>query len=194
MARLIHLFVLYSQKQEEERIARIHARQEAARKLAHNVEILLEQRALVTGNKTNRDQTKRMSSRDLLATARQVAQNFNSLSYRMRSDFAIDDKTKSTRTNISQKSPHFQKHCPGKTSHDQNQNISGEAKAKEEMLQAASKGGIAFTIGFEERDATGSSLCHNLQSPTKRKTKTPVTVKDIEEKQKKAEERRNVSP
>ena len=97
-------FILSSQQQVEQRLKRIHDRQEAARKLAHNVELLLQQKSLISAGRGTSHETPKMTSSELLATARHVAKDFRTLTCQTTKDLAVDDKTTTCQKNTHLKS------------------------------------------------------------------------------------------
>ena len=159
----------------EQKLKRIHDRQEAARKLAHNVEILLQQRSVQSASKGASHNTPQMTPSELLATARNVVRDFRTLSSQMRKDFAVDDKN----NNLSQKSPSCTKNQEKKLSF------------VESSINDNNRG-VAFTVGFDDDTEPLSPVPKVLQVPNKTH-KSRLTAQELEEKQRKAEERRNVS-
>lgn len=165
----------------EQRLKRIHDRQEAARKLAHNVELLLQQKSLMGVGRGENHSTPKMTSSELLTTARHVAKDFRTLTSQMTKDFALDDKN----NNMSKKcqsrvKPTYQK---------ENQTTCSSAKS---LIKNDNNRSVAFTVGFDEDKQPVSPIPKALQVPH-RKEKTKLTAEELDEKLRKAAERRNVS-
>ena len=164
-----------TQQQVELRLKRIHGRQEAARKLAHNVEILLHQRSIAGDGRGTSHNRPQMTSSELLATARHVAKDFKTLTSQMTKDFALDDKN----NNLPQKTPSYFKTQEKKPS-------SVESSINDNNRS------VAFTVGFDDDKQSLSPVPKALQVQNKTQ-KSRLTAQELEEKQRKAEERRNVS-
>ncbi|XP_068748532.1 uncharacterized protein [Montipora capricornis] len=161
----------------EQRLKRIHERQEAARKLAHNVEILLHQRFIAgAGRDLSQQITPQMTSSELLATARHVAKDFSRLKCQMRKDFDFQQETNNN--NISQKAPRCSRTHQIKK-HSQEEGSSNNNNRS-----------VAFTVSFNDDKQPLPEVPKTLQMLSKTK-KSRLTAQDLEEKQRKAEERRN---
>ena len=162
----------------EQRLKRIHDRQEAARKLAHNVELLLQQKSLIGHGGGINQNTPRMTSSELMTTACHVAKDFRTLTCQMTKDFSVDDKN----NNLS-------KEC-------QRQVMPTHQKEKPTSLVKSSSNdnnrSVAFTVGFDEDKQPVSPIPKALQVPC-RKDKSKLTAQELDEKLRKAAERRNVS-
>lgn len=169
----------------EQRLKRILDRQEAARKLAHNVEILLHQRSIAIAGRGISHNTPQMTSSELLATAHHVAKDFRTLTSQMKEDFAVDDKN----NNLTQKSPSCNKAQEGKHSLRKKKE---EKQSSVESSKNDNNRGIAFTVGFDDDKQPLSPVPKALQV-TNKPHKSRLTAQELEEKQRKAEERRNVS-
>lgn len=163
-------------QQVEQRLKRIHDRQEAARKLAHNVELLLQQKSLVGAGRGPSRDTPKMTSSELLATARHVAKDFRTLTSQMTKDLAVDDKN----NNLSKDHPPLVK------SKDQKEK---QACLKTPSVDDSNKS-IAFTVGFDEERQPLSPVPKVLQK-THRKDRSKLTAQELDEKQRRAMERRN---
>lgn len=162
----------------EQRLKRIHDRQEAARQLAHNVELLLQQKSLVgVGRGTSQD-TPKMTSSELLATARHVAKDFRTLTSQMTKDLALDDKN----NNLSKERQSRVKPTDQKEKH----------RSLEKSSTNDNNRSVAFTVDFDEDKQPISPVPKALQK-TCRKDKSKLTAQELEEKQRQATERRNVS-
>ena len=159
----------------EQRLKRIHERQEAARKLAHNVEIILQQRSIVGAPRDSNHSRPQMTSSELLATARHVARDFNILTCQMSKDFTIEEENNnfSKQTLSCAKTRQAKKHNPGPESSNNDRSV-------------------AFTIAFDHDKQPVSPVPRKLQVVNTR-PRGKLTAQDLEEKQRKAEERRNVS-
>lgn len=160
----------------EQRLKRIHDRQEAARKLAHNVELLLQQKSLICDGGGISDSTPKMTSSELMTTARHVAKDFRTLTCQMTKDFAVDDKN----NNLS-------KEC-------QSRAITTYQKEKPTSLAKSSSNdnnrGVAFTVGFDEDKQQVYPIPKALQVSCR---KGRLTAQELDEKLRQATERRNVS-
>ena len=121
-----------------------------------------------------------MTSSELFATARHVAKDFCRLTSQITKDFAFDEENNnynSQRGPSCVKTQQFKKHFSEEGSvHDNNR---------------CNNRSVAFTVGFKGKQAL-SPVPNTLQLPNKTKKSRP-TAQDLEEKQRKAEERRNVS-
>ena len=160
----------------EQKLKRIHDRQEAARKLAHNVEMLLQQRSIQSATKAGANQnTPQMQSSQLLATARHVARDFIALTSQMTKDFVVDDRN----NNLSKKSVSYLK------SQEEKRNVVKSSNNDNNR-------GIAFTVSFDDNPQCLSPVPKALQVP-KKTQKSMLTAQELQEKQQRAEERRNVS-
>lgn len=163
-------------QQVEQRLKRIHDRQEAARQLAHNVELLLQQKSLVgVGRGTSQD-TPKMTSSELLATARHVAKDFRTLTSQMTKDLALDDKN----NNLSKERQSRVKPTDQKEKH----------RSLEKSSTNDNNRSVAFTVDFDEDKQPISPVPKALQK-TCRKDKSKLTAQELEEKQRQATERRN---
>lgn len=164
------------QQQVEQRLKRIHDRQEAARKLAQNVEILLQQRSISGASRgSSCHNTHHMTSSELFATARHVARDFRTLTSQMTKDFALDDKN----NNVAQK----------------NSTCIKTRQAKHSLAESSvndNNRSVAFTVGFDDDKGPLSPVPKTFKVPNKTQ-KTRLTAEELEEKQRKAEERRTVS-
>lgn len=160
-------------QQVEQRLKRIHDRQEAARKLAQNVEILLQQRSISgAGRGSSCHNTHHMTSSELFATARHVARDFRTLTSQMTKDFALDDKN----NNVAQK----------------NSTCIKTRQAKHSLAESSvndNNRSVAFTVGFDDDKGPLSPVPKAFKVPNKTQ-KTRLTAEELEEKQRKAEERR----
>lgn len=160
----------------EQKLKRIHDRQEAARKLAHNVEMLLQQRSIQSASKAGANQnTPQMTSSQLLATARHVARDFRALTSQMTKDFVVDDRN----NNLSKKSVSYLK------SQEEKRNVVKSSNDDNNR-------GIAFTVSFDDNPQCLSPVPNALRVP-KKTQKSMLTAQELQEKQQRAEERRNVS-
>lgn len=158
----------------EQKLKRIHDRQEAARKLAHNVEMLLQQRSIQSATKAGANQnTPQMTSSQLLATARHVARDFRALTSQMTKDFVVDDRN----NNLSKKSVSYLK------SQEEKRNVVKSSNND-------NKRGIAFTVSFDDNPQCLSPVPKALRVP-KKTQKSMLTAQELQEKQQRAEERRN---
>lgn len=161
------LFTVSQQQQREQKLQRIHDRQEAARKLAQNVDILLQQRAFAMGVADNN--VKPLPSQQIMATANQVAQNFRDLTKQLGNDLSVGDRKETEKSKAT---------C-----------TKNEVKiAGSEKRQSTSQS-VSFTVDVPSRDVQTKSTKPVLSA----KKKKVLTVEDIEEKQRRAEERRNVN-
>lgn len=159
----------------EQRLKRIHDRQEAARKLAHNVELLLQQKSLIGDGGGISDNTPKMTSSELMTTARHVAKDFRTLTCQMTKDFAVDDKN----NNLS-------KECQSRTRTTcQNKKPTSFAKSSINDNNRS----VAFTVGFDEDKPPVYPIPKALQVPCR---KDRLTAQELDEKLRKATERRNV--
>lgn len=184
---LITKMYLSVQEQVEQRLKRIHDRQEAARKLAHNVEILLQQRSLVGAGRGTSPNTPQMTSSELLATAQHVAKDFRTLTSQMKRDFAVDDKN----NNLSMKGPASHGKTPSQVKTPSCIKTLEKHSAVESSINDNNRG-VAFTVGFDDDKQLLSPVPKALQVSNKT-CKSRLTVQELEEKQIKAEERRKVS-
>lgn len=157
----------------EQRLKRIHERQEAARKLAHNVEIILQQRSIAGAPRDSNHSRPQMTSSELLATARHVARDFKTLTCQMSKDFTIEEENNnfSKQTLSCAKTHQAKKHNPGPESSNNDRSV-------------------AFTIAFDHDKQPVSPVPRKLQVVNTRQ-RGKLTAQDLEEKQRKAEERRN---
>ena len=157
----------------EQKLKRIHDRQEAARKLAHNVEMLLQQRSIQSATRAGANQnTPQMTSSQLLTTARHVARDFRALTSQMTKDFVVDDRN----NNLSKKSVSYLK------SQEERRNVVKSSNNDNNR-------GIAFTVSFDDNPQCLSPVPKALRVPKK----TQKSMQELQEKQQRAEERRNVS-
>lgn len=161
-------------QQVEQRLKRIHDRQEAARKLAHNVELLLQQKSLISAGRGTSHETPKMTSSELLATARHVAKDFRTLTCQTTKDLAVDDKN----NNLSKEHPPKVK--------PKNQKEKHTSLKKSSVHDNRS---IAFTVGFDEEKQPLSPVPKALQK-TCAKDRSKLTAQELDEKQRKAMERR----
>lgn len=160
----------------EQKLKRIHDRQEAARNLAHNVEMLLQQRSIQSATKAGVNQnTPQMTSSQLLATARHVARDFRALTSQMTKNFVVDDRN----NNLSKKSVSYLK------SREEKCNVVKSSNNDNNR-------GIAFTVSFDDNPQCLSPVPKALRVP-KKTQKSMLTAQELQEKQQRAEERRNVS-
>jgi len=171
-------YLLLTQQHVEQRLKRIHDRQEAARKLAHNVELLLQQKSLIGDGGGISYNTPKMTSSELMTTARHVAKDFRTLTCQMTKDFAVDDKNNNLSKECkSHVTPTYQKEKPTRSakssSNDNNRSV-------------------AFTVGFDEDKQPVSQIPKALQVSC-RKDRSKLTAQELDEKLRKAAERRNVS-
>ena len=168
--------ILLTKQHLEQRLKRIHDRQEAARKLAHNVELLLQQKSLIGDGGGVSHNTPKMTSSELMTTARHVAKDFRTLTCQMTNDFAVDDKN----NNLS-------KEC-------QSRAMTTYQKEKPTSLAKSSSDdnnrSVAFTVGFDEDKQPVYPIPKALQVPCR---KDRLTAQELDEKLRKATERRNVS-
>lgn len=166
---------MFKQQLVEQRLKRIHERQEAARKLAHNVEIILQQRSIAGAPRDSNHSRPQMTSSELLATARHVARDFNTLTCQMSKDFTIEEENNnfSKQTLSRAKICQAKKHNPGPESSNNDRSV-------------------AFTVAFDHDKQPVSPVPRKLQVVNTRQ-RGKLTAEDLEEKQRKAEERRNVS-
>ncbi|XP_078363406.1 uncharacterized protein LOC144647475 isoform X2 [Oculina patagonica] len=164
----------------EQRLKRIHDRQEAARKLAHNVELLLQQKSLMDVGRGENHNTPKMTSSELLTTARHVAKDFRTLTSQMTKDFAVDDKNNNSSKGCQrQVKPTCQK---------ENHTTCSSAKS---LIKNDNNRSVAFTVGFDDDKQPVSPIPKALQVPYKKKEKSKLTAEELDEKLRKAAERRN---
>ena len=145
---------------------------------------------LATGQKQTH--TQKMTSKEIMDTARRVALHFNSLSNQMRKDFAVEtkqNKTKACENNNVKPKPNSMEHHNDKSSVNSWQNT-GEATCN---LPRSTSAGMAFSIDLDPDKGRNAPLPKKLTSPCKTKKGSSLTAWDVEEKLMKAEERRNVS-
>ena len=159
----------------EQRLKRIHDRQEAARKLAHNVELLLQQKSLIGDGGVSSHNTPKLTASELMTTACHVAKDFRTLTCQMTKDFVVDDKNNNhSKECQSRAMTTYQKEKPtslAKSSDDNNRSV-------------------AFTVGFDEDKQPVYPIPKALQVPCR---KDKLTAQELDEKLRKATERRNVS-
>lgn len=169
---------MLTQQHVEQRLKRIHDRQEAARKLAHNVELLLQQKSLIGDGGGISHNTPKMTSSELMTTARHVAKDFRTLTCQMTKDFAVDDKNNNLSKGCeSQVMPSYQK-----------EKLTSLAKSSSNDNNRS----VAFTVGFDEDKQPVIPIPKALQVPC-RKDRSKLTAQELDEKLRKAAERRNVS-
>ncbi|XP_032238326.1 leucine-rich repeat and IQ domain-containing protein 1 isoform X2 [Nematostella vectensis] len=161
-------------KREEERLDRIHKRQEAARKLAQNVDIILQQRAFAQGNNATNIQP--MTQQDLYSTAKQIKHDFFMLKCQLRKDLTVENEKKASHN---------------ETSH--NKNIDENQNCKQGIKKRHDSGSVSISFEVKLDDVECKNKCApppNLTSARKLK-KEQVDHFNLEEKQRKAEERRD---
>ncbi|XP_031549600.1 uncharacterized protein LOC116287111 [Actinia tenebrosa] len=154
------------QHYKENRLKRIRERQEACRKLAQNVDTLLQQRALAQGVADGA--VKHMTPSEILATAHLVSQNFRALTIQLGNDLAVKDKGKEK----------MHKQCQ-----DENQDKSVRVSCSQKKYPSS----VSFTVSC---DSGNSPVKPKLTPKLHQKKKRTLTAEEIEEKQR-AEERRN---
>lgn len=171
-------YPLLTQQHVEQRLKRIHDRQEAARKLARNVELLLQQKSLIGDGGGISHNTPKMTSSELMTTARHVAKDFRTLTCQMTKDFAVDDKNNNLSKGCeSQVMPSYQK-----------EKLTSLAKSSSNDNNRS----VAFTVGFDEDKQPVTPIPKALQVPC-RKDRSKLTAQELDEKLRKAAARRNVS-
>ena len=164
----------------EQRLKIIHDRQEAARKLAHNVELLLQQKSLVGVGRGTSHSVPKMTSSELLTTARHVAKDFRTLTSQMTKDFTVDDKNNN-----------FPKESKSRVKPTCTYQEDKDTSLVKSSINDNNRS-VAFTVGFGEDKQLTSPVPKALQVPN-RKYKSKLTTQELDEKQRKAAERRSVS-
>lgn len=172
---------LLTQQHEEQRLKRIHDRQEAARKLAINVELLLQQKSLMSVGRGTSHNTPKMTSSELLTKARHVAKDFRTLTSQMTKDFAVDDKN----NNLS-------KECQSGVKPTHQKEKPTTCNSTKSLIKNDNNRSVAFTVGFDDDKQPVSPIPKALQVPN-RKEKSKLTAEELDEKLRKAAERRSVS-
>lgn len=130
------------------------------------MDILLQQRALAQG--TADGAVKRMPPSEILATAHLVSQNFRALTNQLGNDLTVKEKGK-------------EKTCKEWQEEDQNTRVSCSKKKYPSS--------VSFTVSC---DSENSPVKPKLTSKQHQKKKKMLTAEHLEEKQRQAEERRNV--
>jgi hypothetical protein len=130
------------------------------------VDTLLQQRALAQG--TADVTIQRMSPNEILATARLVSNNFRALTNQLGNDLAVKEMEK---THIK---------C------DEKQNERAGCSRKKYPSS------VAFTVDMTSKDRT-NPVKPKIASKQQQKKKSVLTAEALEEKQRQAEARRNVS-
>ena len=188
---------LFSQQHEKMRLKRIYERQEAARKLVNNVEILLYQKSLTAVERNDKPHTRKMECAELLATAHCVARDFKTLTCQMSKDFAINDRNnhvaqKHHAAGKQVKMDHLQKDqqhslapiSPHPENNDSNKNTINKNNSNKS---------IAFTVGFDDESQLQSPAPKVLEAQKRKGQCIKPTSVLLQEKQRLADERRAVS-
>jgi hypothetical protein len=164
----------------------MHEREESTRKLACNVDILLQQQALRQGQIENPNEVSKMSRREILKTASNVVKGFNEMRQQLLNmDLKVDEgrQQKKVTQNTHKRA--------SKTSKPSQIPVKPFSQVSSEVCEQKHEG-IAFEIPFES-----SAKCKkkpaivSLQKDLRRESQEMVALK-LEEKQRKAAERRQV--
>jgi hypothetical protein len=179
----------------------MHEREESTRKLACNVDILLQQQALRQGEIENPNEVSKMSRREILKTASNVVKGFNEMRQQLLNmDLKVDEgrqqnsglpETKWQKALKSSKVTQNTHKRASKTSKPAQIPVKPFSQVSSEVCEQKHEG-IAFEIPFES-----SAKCKkkpaivSLQKDLKQESQEMVALK-LEEKQRKAAERRQV--